>query len=183
MSCSRYVARHPHVTGGHIREAHSVVDVAAKELTDHVSTITAAAPASIFNRASRALGRTTAPFTRRLAGRRFFPLWAVVHHHGRRSGHTYATPVAIRASADTFTIPVPWGDQTQWVRNVIAAGGCTIRWRGADYPAMDPVLIGQVEAAPAFSPLQRAVIRAVGMKSFLRLSRAPSPMLSRSSAH
>jgi hypothetical protein len=70
---------------------------------------------------------------------------------------------------------VPWGEHTQWVRNVIADGGCTIRWRGTDHRATDPVLIGQDEAAAAFSPPLRAIIRAVRMKSFLRLRRSPAP--------
>ena len=136
-----------------------------------MSTATRPAQASGLNRASRAIGRTTAPITRQIAGRRFFQLYAVVRHRGRRSGRHYATPVAIRASAGAFTIPVPWGDHTQWVRNVIAAGGCTIRWRGADHPATEPILIGPAEAAPAFSPLQRTIMRAAGIQSFLRLSR------------
>ena len=46
-----------------------------------------------------------------VAGRRLFPLWAVIHHRGRRTGRPYAVPVAIRASPDAFTIPLPWGDR------------------------------------------------------------------------
>lgn len=136
-----------------------------------MSTATRHARASGLNRASRAIGRSTAPITRQIAGRRLFPLYAVVRHRGRRSGRDYATPVAIRASANAFTIPVPWGEHTQWVRNVVAAGDCTIRWRGADHAATEPTLIGPAEAAPAFSPWQRAIMRAAGIRSFLRLRR------------
>lgn len=125
-----------------------------------MSAVTHSTPPSTFARLMRRLGRSTAPITRPLAGRRFFPLWAVVHHRGRRSGRAFATPVAIRTTVDGFTIPLPWGSETQWLRNVLAAGGCTIRWRGSDHLATDPSLIGAAEAADAFSPIQRAILRA-----------------------
>ena len=122
-------------------------------------------------RVTRAIARATAPLSRPLAGRRAFPLWAVVHHRGRQSGRAYALPIAIRASADSFTIPLPWGSETHWLRNVVAAGGCTIRWRGREHAAVAPRVIGFEIAADAFHPLQRSVMRVAGIESFLRLRR------------
>jgi deazaflavin-dependent oxidoreductase (nitroreductase family) len=123
----------------------------------------------------KAIARATSPLTVRLSGHRLFPLWAVLHHTGRRSGRAYAIPVAIRASAETFTISLPWGERTDWVQNVIAAGGCRIRWRGADHAAVDPTVIGLAEAGAAFNPVQRVALRAAGVRSFLRLRRIPLP--------
>ena len=136
-----------------------------------MSTLARPSRPSLVARATRALARTTAPLSRPLAGRRAFPLWAVVHHRGGLSGRSYDVPVAIRASADSFTIPLPWGQETRWLRNVIAAGGCAIRWRGADHAASTPRVIGFADAAGAFHPLQRAVMRAAGIRTFLRLER------------
>lgn len=119
----------------------------------------------------RDVSRVTAPITRLLAGRRFFPLWARVRHRGRLSGREYAIPVAVRVTPDAFVIGLPWGDRTQWVRNVIAAGGCTLRWRGVDHPTRDPELIGLTEAASAFTPTQRIVLKAAGVSRFIRLRR------------
>jgi deazaflavin-dependent oxidoreductase (nitroreductase family) len=133
--------------------------------------ITDPRPPSAFARLTRAVARVTAPVSRSLAGHRFFPLWAIVHHRGRRSGRAYAVPVAIRVSDDAFTIALPWGERTQWVRNVIAAGECSIRWRGADHPASAPRLTGFDEASAAFHPAQLAILRAAGVRTFLRLSR------------
>jgi deazaflavin-dependent oxidoreductase (nitroreductase family) len=127
-------------------------------------------------RVTRAIARTTAPLSRPLAGRRPFPLWAVVHHRGRRSGRAYAVTVAIRASADAFTIALPWGEETQWLRNVVAANGCSVRWRGTDHVATTPRIIGFEDAAGAFRPIQRFVLRAAGVRSFLILERTqPRP--------
>jgi deazaflavin-dependent oxidoreductase (nitroreductase family) len=132
---------------------------------------------SLAARLTRAIARTTAPLTRPLAGRRLFPLWAVVQHRGRRSGRRYAIPVAIRVSAGSFTVPLPWGHQTQWLRNVVAANGCSIRWRGTEHVATAPRIIGFTEAADAFHPMQRSVMRAAGIESFLRLRRVEAAEL------
>ncbi|MGH2381706.1 MAG: hypothetical protein ACRDG7_10860 [Candidatus Limnocylindria bacterium] len=137
-----------------------------------MSTIPGPSPASGLARLTRAIARTTAPLSRPLAGRRSLPLWAVLHHRGRRSGRAYAVSVAIRASDDTFTIALPWGDRTEWLRNVLAAGGCTIRWKGTDHLATQPSVIGIAEAGPAFSRVQRSILHAAGVRSFLRLRRS-----------
>jgi deazaflavin-dependent oxidoreductase (nitroreductase family) len=123
-------------------------------------------------RATLAAARASAPLSRPLAGRRLFPLWAVVHHHGRRTSREYAVPVAVRVSPGAFTIPLPWGDETQWLRNVLAAGACTIRWNGADHVATAPRVIGMEEAGGVFHPLQRVVLRAAGIRACIQLDRA-----------
>src|SRR5207245_10464234 len=63
----------------------------------------------------------------RIAGSRLLPFWSVVRHRGRRSGRTYATPVAARRTADGFAIPLAFGETADACRHAIAAagrGGC-----------------------------------------------------------
>ena len=121
----------------------------------------------------RVFTRATDPITRPLAGRRFFKLWAVVHHVGRRSGTHYATPVAIVTTPDGFVIPLPWGERTQWARNVLEAGGCELRWGGSDYSLVDPQLIDRSEADRFFNRALRIGLSTFGMSVFLRLRKAP----------
>jgi hypothetical protein len=97
------------------------------------------------------MARATAPAVRMLAGRRWFPLWAVVRHRGRVTGRDLAVPIAIVATPDSFIINLPWGARTNWVRNVLAAGGCTIRWKGAEHPAGDPRILDAAAARPYYS--------------------------------
>jgi hypothetical protein len=52
---------------------------------------------------------------------------------------------------------------------VLAAGECTIRWRGRDYLATEPTVIGAAEAAPVFTPVLRAMLRLAGVRTCLRL--------------
>ncbi|MGN6198722.1 nitroreductase family deazaflavin-dependent oxidoreductase [Humibacter sp.] len=105
--------------------------------------------------------RTFEPVARSLAGRRWFPLWAVVHHHGRRSGTDYATPVAVVPTADKslILIGLPWGTTTNWAKNVVAADGATITWKGRDRNTSAPRIVDAAEASDLAKPLFRFVLR------------------------
>lgn len=100
--------------------------------------------ASIINRAAHALLRAGTrrlnPLMLSLAGSRRLSMFAVIYHRGRRSGRSYATPVSARPTADGFVISLTFGEQADWFRNVQAAGGCTIRWKGVNYPVIEPVV-------------------------------------------
>jgi len=52
----------------------------------------------------------------------YLPPWAVVVHRGRRSGKTYRTPLWAFPSGETLVIALTYGE-TDWSRNVLAAGG------------------------------------------------------------
>jgi deazaflavin-dependent oxidoreductase (nitroreductase family) len=121
------------------------------------------------SRILRALGRLSAGTSRPLAGRRFFGLWGIVHHVGRRSGMAYATPVVILGAGDELFIPLPFGPSTQWPRNVLAADGCRIRWRGRDYHTVAPEVVERSLVLPGVNPILRALIPIVGIRHFLRL--------------
>lgn len=121
---------------------------------------------------SRQFAQATAPVARALAGRRFFLLWAVVHHHGRKTGRALSVPVAVRATADAFVIVLPWGSRTNWARNVLAAGECVVTWKGVDHRVTRPELITPADAAPYFGPMTWTVVkRLMRAESFLRLRR------------
>jgi hypothetical protein len=107
------------------------------------------------------VARVTTPVARRLAGRRGFPLWAVVHHRGRVSGRELSVPVAVRATPEVFVIALPWGPGTNWVRNVFAAGGCVVRWKGRDHVVTDPVIADEDDVRPYYGPVIGFVARRV----------------------
>jgi deazaflavin-dependent oxidoreductase (nitroreductase family) len=123
-------------------------------------------------RALRGLISKTGPALRPLAGRRWFPLWSVIHHVGRTSGQAYATPIVALPIVDGFVIPLPFGGQTQWARNVLAAGGGSVRWAGRNYDISDPQIIDQEAAMPAFRGPLRYAVTVLGMDQFLRVRRA-----------
>jgi deazaflavin-dependent oxidoreductase (nitroreductase family) len=107
-----------------------------------------------------------------LAGTRFLPLYGVIEHRGRRSGKAFHTPVVVRPTSNGFIVPMPWGEGTDWYRNVRAAGECVIRWKGRDYALVEPEVIDNAAAAaPGFSAFERTMMSRFGIRRALRLHR------------
>src|SRR5215472_5988804 len=111
------------------------------------------------------------PVIVKLAGRPHFHMAAQLTHTGRRSGRTYATPVGARRAGDMVLIPLTFGNQSDWSRNVLAAGSCSLRLEGIDYHATAPALLSREEAdshvRAAFGRLERASLRMLGIQQFL----------------
>lgn len=124
------------------------------------------------------LRRAMNSFTLGHAGYRRLFKYAVVHHQGRRSGRSYATPTSARPLPDGFVVPMTFGERADWVRNVLAAGGCVIEWKGVEYKLVDPEIVDLAAIRSAFSPVERALLPVIGVKQYLRLRYAPT-----SSAH
>jgi deazaflavin-dependent oxidoreductase (nitroreductase family) len=100
------------------------------------------------------------------------PPWAVVCHRGRRSGRAYRTPVlAFKRGPGMFgasrtpkgpkgpvlAIVVLYGEESDWVRNVVAGGGRVVRG-GRTYELIDPRVL-DADAAEEISPIGRALGR------------------------
>lgn len=112
------------------------------------------------------------PATLRFSGRRFSP-YATVRHVGRRTGRPYATPVVAKRVEDGFIIPLPYGEDADWARNVRAQGGCTIESDGQAYEVTEPQVIDSSAGLPAFPIVQRLLFRLFGIKAFLSVRYAP----------
>ena len=91
----------------------------------------------------RALARfnlkVTNPILGHVAGR--LPGFAIVTHVGRRSGTRRTTPVNLFRDGETYVIALTYGRGSQWVKNVLAAGGCDIHTRGRDLHLVDPRVV------------------------------------------
>jgi deazaflavin-dependent oxidoreductase (nitroreductase family) len=118
-------------------------------------------------------GRQTGKFlvnplvVRTIAGR--VRPYAVVRHVGRRSGRVYATPVWAASRGDDFMIALLLGTETDWCRNIMAAGGCTLQIGRIGYALTGPEVVDQSAALPAFPVWIRLIARAIGVRYFLRL--------------
>jgi deazaflavin-dependent oxidoreductase (nitroreductase family) len=109
----------------------------------------------------RRLVNATAPVARALAGRRWVPLWALIRHRGRRSGTAYETPIAVVPTTDASIVMIglPWGVTTNWARNVMAAGGASLRWKGRDVELVHPRIVDGAEAERLAKAPLRPVLR------------------------
>ena len=123
-------------------------------------------------RLARPLGRWALP----LSGRRWLPLYVILRHTGRRSGRAYATPVVAFRTPDGFLIPLPFGDETQWARNLFAAGEAELRRAGVDHPIVEPRVVDGPAAAPHMPPLLRFLATRLGLRQFVLVRIPPATL-------
>ena len=128
--------------------------------------------ASRKNRLLRVVARAGGALSGPVSGTRWFPLWAIVSHTGRRSGRAYRTPIAVQRTPDGFLVTLPFGAATQWVRNVLAEDGCSLRWRGRDVRLADPRIVDWSVARSRYGLVLRTVIPVLGVRTFLHLADA-----------
>ena len=102
-----------------------------------------------------------------MAGRRLFPLWAILRHTGRKSGTAYATPVVALRTPDGFLVPLPFGDATQWAKNLFAAGGGAVRYAGREYRIANPRVVEREAIADGLPRLVRFASRRFGLRQFV----------------
>jgi deazaflavin-dependent oxidoreductase (nitroreductase family) len=87
------------------------------------------------------------------------PPLAVVHHVGRRSKRPYRTPVVAFRSAAGFVIPMTYGRDVDWARNLLSARGCQLEQMGRQFALCNPRIVAFKAAA---SHLPAAVRLALG---------------------
>ena len=102
----------------------------------------------------KTLARFNLVVTNRIAGpaARRFPAMAVVTHVGRRSGTVRRTPVNLFRAGDRYVVALTYGPDSQWVQNVLAAGGCEVETRGRRLRLAEPEVVHD----PPLEPVRRA---------------------------
>ena len=113
-----------------------------------------------FNR--HVTNRVVEPVARRLPG------FAVVSHVGRRSGRVYRTPVNLFRDGDRYVVALTYGSDSQWVRNVLAAGAVDIETRGRRVHLVAPEVVRDAERSLVPSPV-RPVLGLVRVSDFMLL--------------
>jgi deazaflavin-dependent oxidoreductase (nitroreductase family) len=120
------------------------------------------------------LGRRMARFNRDVTNRltrplaRWLPGFGVVIHTGRRTQRPYGTPVNVFRAPDGYVIALTYGVESDWVKNVLAAGTCELITRGHRHRLSSPEIIHDESRrlVPAFI---RLALRALRVSDFMRL--------------
>ena len=100
------------------------------------------------------------------------PPLAVVHHVGRKSGRHYRNPVVAFPSADGFVIPMTYGRDVDWARNIVKAHGCEIEQMGRRHALRNPRIVGFRTAGPHLPAAFRPALRAADFPGYVLLDRA-----------
>ena len=91
------------------------------------------------------------------------PPLAIVHHVGRKSGKRYRTPVVAFATDTGMVIPMTYGRDVDWARNLVAAGGGEIERLGKRVHLKKPRI---VDSRTANRHLPAAVRGPLGLADF-----------------
>lgn len=118
----------------------------------------------------RRLARFNRVFANRLIGRTVsaMPGFGAVLHHGRRTGRLYRTPVMVFRSGGDYVLALPYGVDSDWVRNVLAAGGCDLLTGGRAFHLVEP-RVHTDEAQHDIPAPVRVVLKRLGATSFMAL--------------
>jgi deazaflavin-dependent oxidoreductase (nitroreductase family) len=113
-----------------------------------------------FNRVGT--NRVTGPVAGRL------PWFAIIVHRGRKSGAEYRTPVNAWLDDENVIVALTYGPDTDWLKNLEAAGGGEVIARSSSYRVGRPELIG-AEGMSRMPALVRPILRLVDVDRFALL--------------
>jgi hypothetical protein len=70
---------------------------------------------------------------------------------------------------DGFLIALTYGRDSEWVKNVLSAGGCQLESRGMRYQLSEPTIVHD-PTRQRFPLIVRLILRLIGANDFLRVS-------------
>jgi deazaflavin-dependent oxidoreductase (nitroreductase family) len=105
------------------------------------------------------------------------PGFGILTHVGRKSGKVYRTPVNVFRAPEGFLIALTYGRESEWVRNVIAAGGCKLETRGVRYQLSTPIIVHD-PTRRRFPSAVRIMLGLIGANDFMQLSMNTQRVLS-----
>lgn len=120
----------------------------------------------------RVVIRYVNPVTRPVAKRH--PTFATLTHRGRKTGRIYRTPINVFRRGNGYYFFLTYGSDVEWVKNVLAAGSCSIESRGRVVELVEPELVTDPELRPAPPHVRFVERRIAGARQYLRM-RATDP--------
>jgi deazaflavin-dependent oxidoreductase (nitroreductase family) len=121
------------------------------------------------DRLARFNRRVTNPLQMLWAGR--LRAYGIVEHVGRKSGAPYRTPVSLfRTSSGGFVVPLPYGTERDWVKNLMAAGGGEVVCRRRRVTVSEPRIVSGAEAWSLLPRPVAAVYRPLKIDGVLLLT-------------
>jgi len=112
----------------------------------------------------RATNRVIGPLAARLPG------FGRVVHRGRVTQREYRTPVNVFRHDGRYVIALTYGPDSHWVRNALAAGGCTLEVRGRTVRLIEPRLVHDERRRAVPAPI-RVALGLLDVSDFLALRR------------
>jgi deazaflavin-dependent oxidoreductase (nitroreductase family) len=100
---------------------------------------------------------------------------SIVRHVGRTSGRTFETPIGPIPTADGFLVALPYGRRSDWLKNVLAAGGATLVHAGTTYTVDQPTVVVTADVLSELPAGEQRTLRLFAVDECLRLRAAEAP--------
>jgi deazaflavin-dependent oxidoreductase (nitroreductase family) len=94
----------------------------------------------------------------------------VVVHRGRRTGRRYRTPALAFRADGSYVVALFYGADRDWVRNVLAAGSCTLERGGRQVELTAPRMLGISGGMTLVPVVMRPTLQLLRVTRVLRLS-------------
>ncbi|GGK44553.1 nitroreductase family deazaflavin-dependent oxidoreductase [Nocardia camponoti] len=95
----------------------------------------------------------------------------IIYHVGRTSGREFTTPITPFPKGDQFLIGLPYGPETQWMKNVLAAGGATLKYDGELIRVTDPRVVPTESLRDQLATMERVFQQVFGVNEYLVVTR------------
>jgi deazaflavin-dependent oxidoreductase (nitroreductase family) len=92
--------------------------------------------------------------------------FSLIRHVGRKSGRTYETPVMLAKAPEGFIAELTYGENVNWYRNVVAAGGCVVVHHLVEHRVTTIEPCSAERGRSAYPGPFRLVLKAAGRNEF-----------------
>jgi len=94
---------------------------------------------------------------------------------GRKSGKIYRTPINVFRISTGFIIALTYSSNSEWAKNVLAAGGCELKTWGKKYQLFAPAVVHDPTRRRFPIPV-RFVLKLVGADEYMEFSAFVPPL-------
>jgi deazaflavin-dependent oxidoreductase (nitroreductase family) len=98
----------------------------------------------------------------------WLPGFGILTHVGRKSAKVYRTPVNVFRASNGFIIALTYSSESEWVKNVLAAGSCELQTLGRKYQLVAPNVVLDTTRRRFPVPV-RVILRLVGADEYMEL--------------
>ncbi len=98
------------------------------------------------------------------------PHLSLLHHRGRNTGTPYQVPVMVFPMDNAVAIALTYGPDVDWLKNVMAADGCTVTARDREWVLGSPRIVRGADLPGTLPNPFRMFLRLLRVDCYVLLS-------------
>jgi deazaflavin-dependent oxidoreductase (nitroreductase family) len=95
--------------------------------------------------------------------------FSIICHLGRKSGRAYQTPVLASYIDEMAVIPLSYGEDVDWLKNILAQGGCEIIRTKKRLNGISPEVVDSTVALALLPDKRRKLFRRFNLEKFVQV--------------